>query len=222
MAAAALTTEDIRTALGIRHPGLPTSLECIYHPEFPDLVDIVEEEDDDDDDDEEEDDEDDVDDHVDDDDDEDVDIDGDDNAINERHDTNDNDCRKNVIPSSNVNCDARSINCPCFSNDNSEYDEIADNQNKDNECQERNDRVVWDMAFNQSENVLIKEVTLCRKTSDEKFGLTLCYRQGDICNTSCNVYVGENLKCKNFIDSHVCLLNVFLHDKSMQLTIYAS
>ncbi|XP_018653258.1 hypothetical protein Smp_141520 [Schistosoma mansoni] len=85
MAAAALTTEDIRTALGIRHPGLPTSITF----------------------------------------------------------------------------------------------------------KEENDSIIWDMGFHESENILIKEVTLCRKKPDEKFGLTLCYRQGDTSNTSCNVYVGE-------------------------------
>ncbi|CAI2732355.1 unnamed protein product [Schistosoma spindalis] len=179
MAAAALTTEDIRTALGIRHPGLPTSLECIYHPEFPDLVDIVEEDDDDDDEDDDDIDEDD-----------DVDIDGDDDEVDEQ-DNNNNDRIKDAITSPNVNCDPRSVNCPCFSNDNIEYDEISDIQNKSITSQEGNEGIIWDMEFNQSENILIKEVTLCRKKPDEKFGLTLCYRQGDTCDTSCNVYVGE-------------------------------
>ncbi|TNN14791.1 PDZ domain-containing RING finger protein [Schistosoma japonicum] len=172
MAAAALTTEDIRTALGMRHPGL-TSLECIYHPEFPDLVDIVEEEDDDEDDE-------DIDDDV-------VGV-GDDDMI----DGLNNNSMKDDISTSNVNCELRSNNCPCFSNDNLEYDEIPDISSKNTECQERRSGIIWDqLTSNLSGDALIKEVKLCRKTSNEKFGLTLCYRQGDTCDTSCNVYVGE-------------------------------
>lgn len=121
------------------------SLECIYHPEFPDLVDIVEEDDDDDDDDDDDIDEDD-----------DVDIDGDDDEVDEQDNNNNNDRIKDAITSSNVNCDPRSVNCPCYSNDNVEYDEIPDIQDKSITFQEGNDGVTWDMKFNQSENILIK------------------------------------------------------------------
>ncbi|CAH8615128.1 unnamed protein product [Heterobilharzia americana] len=179
MAAAAFTTEDIRTALGMRHPGL-TSLECIYHPEFPDLVDIVEEDDDDDDDDDDEDDI--IDEHLD-----------EDLEVLQKLDPNNNNnpMKEDIISSSSVNCDSRSNNCPCFSNDNPEYDTISDVTNMNTKLQRRPDGSRWNSFGSQSKNVTIKEVTLSRKISEEKFGLTLCYRQGDACSSSCDVYVGD-------------------------------
>lgn len=54
---------------------------------------------------------------------------------------------------------------------------------------------------------------MCRKKPDEKFGLTLCYRQGDTCNTSCNVYVGEvSLICPTYLKINIKII-IIINDR---------
>ncbi|VDP97537.1 unnamed protein product [Trichobilharzia regenti] len=68
-----------------------------------------------------------------------------------------------------------------------QYDTISDMKTDGT-----NDGNIWEsLSSSQRGNIRIKEVTLCRKTMDEKFGLTLCYRQGDTCDASCDVFVGD-------------------------------